>query len=185
MARKQPEVTAATRAKLVAAFWRLYAERPIEKVRVADITGLAGYNRSTFYEYFADVPQILESEEQALVELVEGHAKETDAFDPAQMLSAISEIYEANGDKIALLLGERGDPGFARMFKDALFPAFRELRGAPCDERASLVFEFGISGLLAAFAQWRDDENRMPAEDFAVLMRSVVTSGTVPTLQDL
>jgi len=113
MAKKQPEVTAATRAKLVAAFWRLYAERPIEKVRVADVTGLAGYNRSTFYEYFADVPQILESEEQALVELVERHAKDTDISDPAQVLAAISEIYEANGDKIALLLGERGDPGFA------------------------------------------------------------------------
>lgn len=63
MVRKQPEVTVATRARLVDAFWGLYAEKPIEKIRVRDVTDWAGCNRTTFYEYFADVPQILESEE--------------------------------------------------------------------------------------------------------------------------
>ena len=57
---KQPEVTAATRARLMDAFWALYRERPMEKITVSSIVKLAGVHRSTFYEYFQDVYDVLE-----------------------------------------------------------------------------------------------------------------------------
>ena len=49
--KKQPQVTEQTRANLREAFWNLYAERPIERISVREITDRAGYNRATFYLY--------------------------------------------------------------------------------------------------------------------------------------
>lgn len=58
---KQPEITEQTRKNIVMAFCRLYEEKPIEKISVKDVIALAGYNRSTFYEYFTDNMHFLNS----------------------------------------------------------------------------------------------------------------------------
>lgn len=42
-------------------FWRLYTAKPISKISVKDICALAGYNRGTFYRYYSDVYEVLES----------------------------------------------------------------------------------------------------------------------------
>ena len=49
----------ATRQALMDAFWTLYKKKRIEKITVKNITDAAGYNRSTFYQYFLDVYDIL------------------------------------------------------------------------------------------------------------------------------
>ena len=46
--KKQPEVTAATRQKLMDAFWTLYKEKAIDKISIAEITNITGNNRGTF-----------------------------------------------------------------------------------------------------------------------------------------
>ena len=48
------------------AFWRLYAAKPISKISVKDICALAGYNRGTFYRYYSDVYEVLESIENEI-----------------------------------------------------------------------------------------------------------------------
>ncbi|MCP1146629.1 TetR/AcrR family transcriptional regulator [Lysinibacillus endophyticus] len=47
-----------TKSNLASAYWTLYKENGVQKVTVKDITSLAGYNRSTFYEYFKDVQDV-------------------------------------------------------------------------------------------------------------------------------
>lgn len=49
--RKKPEQTEMTRSSFQNAFWILYEKRSIEKITVKDICNMAGYNRSTFYQY--------------------------------------------------------------------------------------------------------------------------------------
>lgn len=107
-----------------------------------------------------------------------------EAADPGQALSLLFDIYETHGSQFSLLLGESGDPRFARMFKDALLPSFEELRGAPGSERALLVFEFGISGLIAAFSRWSSSEHRIPMEEFAAVMHNIIEGGVLPALRE-
>ena len=52
---KRPELTEQTKRNLRTAFWSLYAQKPLEKISVREITALAGYNRGTFYLYYQDV----------------------------------------------------------------------------------------------------------------------------------
>ena len=45
--KKQPHITEQTKNNLRIAFWSLYAQKPIEKISIKEITELAGYNRET------------------------------------------------------------------------------------------------------------------------------------------
>ena len=52
---KKPLQSAATRQKLIDAFWELYTVKGIEQISVKEITDSAGCNRGTFYLHFKDV----------------------------------------------------------------------------------------------------------------------------------
>ena len=40
------------------AFWKLYSKKEISKIRISEITNLAGYNRGVFYLYFKNIYEI-------------------------------------------------------------------------------------------------------------------------------
>ncbi len=65
--KKQPELTAQTKQNIIDAFWQIYCNRGIEKITVKEITAKAGYNRSTFYEYFIGAHAVLEEIENSLL----------------------------------------------------------------------------------------------------------------------
>ena len=68
--KKHPEATALTRENLLQAFWSLYCRKEITHISVKQITDRAGYNRSTFYEYFVDT-DLLNQLEDSLIERIE------------------------------------------------------------------------------------------------------------------
>ncbi len=89
--KRQPQVTEQTRANLREAFWDLYAERPIERISVREITDRAGYNRATFYLYYHDVYELLNEIESTVLgnierlvqgRLLQGHARLLAAHGP-------------------------------------------------------------------------------------------------------
>ena len=65
---KRPELTEQTKRNLRTAFWSLYAQKPLEKISVREITALAGYNRGTFYLYYQDVYDLLNQIEDELLD---------------------------------------------------------------------------------------------------------------------
>ena len=56
---KRSERTQQTKADFQEAFWRLYSTTPMEKITVAQVCQLAGYNRATFYLHFSDIYDFL------------------------------------------------------------------------------------------------------------------------------
>lgn len=68
--KKQPQITEQTKANLKDAFWKLYTEKPIEKISIKEITDLAGYNRGTFYLYYKDVYDIFSQIEDELLDKI-------------------------------------------------------------------------------------------------------------------
>lgn len=65
--KKQPQITEKTRQKFVEVFCELYSQKPIEKISVQEIANKSGYNRSTFYQYFTDIYELLDSVENDLL----------------------------------------------------------------------------------------------------------------------
>lgn len=61
------EIISNTKQDLIDAFWYFYCNKRIEKITIKEITLKAGYNRSTFYEYFIDIYDVLEQIESSLI----------------------------------------------------------------------------------------------------------------------
>lgn len=179
--KRQPQVTEQTRANLREAFWYLYAERPIERISVREITDRAGYNRATFYLYYHDVYELLNEIESTVLgnieRLVQGRLLQGDTLDFSQHMGLILRLAQRSRDYTRVLLGPHGDPAFSDRLKQIISPLVDRffLPEAQLDEQASdIVREFYLSGILAIIRTWTADEDPMPIDQLIQLVMRIV-----------
>lgn len=179
--RKQPQVTAQTRSNLRQAFWDLYAERPLEKISVREITDRAGYNRATFYLYYHDVYELLGEIEDQLLDVIERLVNERlmrgEKLDFSQHMSLILRLADRSREYTRVLLGERGDPAFAQRLKKILSPLVDRffLPEEPLGEQAEgIVREFYLSGIVATIRAWTSERDPMPIQQLIDIISRVV-----------
>lgn len=164
---KQTERTAQTKADLVDAFWKLYKEKPINKITVKEVTDTAGYYRSTMYYYFEDVYAILDYIEKSVMQDWEDSL--TIALQNGQaiflqnnihtIINQITPFYARNGEYIAVLLSSNGDPLFQQKIKDTLRYRLFTMLDIPLHTiEAEIFFEGVSSGMLALFVKWYDEK---------------------------
>ena len=179
--RKQPQVTEQTRANLRQAFWELYAEKPVEKISVREITDRAGYNRATFYLYYHDVYELLEEIEATVLGNIERLVNERllkgEKLEFSQHMSLILRLAQRSRDYTRVLLGPHGDPAFSDRLKEIISPLVDRffLPEAELDEQARrVVREFYLSGILATIRTWTAEEDPMPIDQLIQLVVRIV-----------
>ena len=183
--KKQPEITAQTREKLIQAFWSLYCEKKIEHITIKEITDKAGYHRSTFYEYFVDIYDVLNQLEDSLLEHIEMNIiNRLDGELSDDLAQKIATIYDEKGEYISVLLGENGDPNFLNKIKGVMRPALTEAFGLSEDEfHTSYLFEFASSGILSVVTHWYKNGKNLPSQELVELVRSMLMGGVFPLIQ--
>jgi AcrR family transcriptional regulator len=183
--KKQPGLTAQTRENLIQAFWSLYRQNRIERITVQEITAKAGYHRSTFYEYFVDIDDILNQLEAALLEYMKEQlltGLESGLYD--DFIQRLADVYESRGDYLGTLLGEKGDPQFARKLKTIMRSALTNAFGLPEDDiHTAYLFEFGISAIIGTITHWYQSQEDLPSKEMVRLLRSMLNSGIGPEIQ--
>ena len=174
--KKQPEVTERTKAMLMDTFWQLYCQKGIHKITVKDVTDKAGYNRSTFYQYFTDVYDVLNQIEDSLIEYVAENSQESLMSDGGDdTIQHLAQLYDSKGAYLSVLLGNGGDPMFVNKLKSVIRPLVMSRVGRnKTDFRTELLFEFAISGVLAAVTFWHNQGKIIPAEQIVVLVRTML-----------
>ena len=179
--RRQPQVTEQTRANLRQAFWELYAERPVEKISVREITDRAGYNRATFYLYYHDVYELLAEIEDQVLGVIERLVNERllkgDRLDFSQHMGLILRLAQRSRDYTRVLLGPHGDPAFTQRLKGILSPLIDRffLPEEPLGQQAEhIVREFYLSGIVATIRTWTAEEDPMPIEQLIGVIVNVV-----------
>ncbi len=182
--KKQPEITALTRNNLITAFWDLYVNNRIEKISIKQVTDKAGYNRSTFYEYFTDVYDLLEQlENNLLLYIKEQIANELRDNPQGDTATSIANLYDSKGEYLSVLLGDNGDPNFRRMLKETLRPTLFQSYGLSKDDvRKNYIFEFAISAIISTITFWYQNEKTMPSDELIQLIRSMLLKGVYPEL---
>ena len=178
--KKNPKKTAQTKAAIKAAFWTLYRENPITKITVQDVTNLADFNRSTFYQYFHDVYCLLEEIEDDIIQdwqstfsqlpfhsLVSHEVNE-------DTIEKIAAFYGKNGDYLSILLSPKGDPAFIHKLKNVIRPKiFSRIQIQDGNMEAMLAFEFVSSGVLAFISAWHENARTIPLAEAIEFMRSL------------
>ena len=186
---KRVEVTAQTKQNIIDAFWQLYCQYPLSQITVTAVIQRAGYNRSTFYEYFRDVADVLATLEATLIPTLETlPPMHTDTKQLGMPMAQFLQWYTQHAPYYAVLLGERGDPAFAGKLKQHLKPLVRQL--APVTnsrEHVSreIVLEYVLSALLGVMGYWYQHAPDMPIESLLQVMHRIMTTGAMPVLAAL
>lgn len=184
--KKQPEVTAATRKKLMDSFLELYKEKEINRITVSEITKKAGFNRGTFYAYFTDIYNLLELLED---ETVNDISKRFQACFEGQLpidfqvfSGKCAEIFAENGDRLFFLINSSRNNKVAVKLKNALLPIVISYSGfSLLEERKDIEFiqSFIFSAMLGMITYWYDTGKEMDVKEFVKLAQSLVANGVL------
>lgn len=182
---KQPDVTDKTRSALVDSFWRLYGDAAVNQIKIRAITDTAGYNRSTFYQYFDDIYDLLDHAEAVLLEDMTAYYRDVLGViggkgEPAGFVEKATAAYEHFGFYLSKLLGPNGDPSFAARYRASIKPLLVEEFGFDVDDPATdIVCEFCLGALVSCVSYWYENGKPIPAERLARLFHLLLTEGAV------
>lgn len=187
---KQPEVTAATRKKIMDAFWTEYITTPITKITVSTITKSAGIHRSTFYEYFNDIYDLLEQFENDFLEVlkqdflvvVKKHASQLEALPLSENLTAFMDstlsFFSEYGDLLYHLSGPSGDPAFRKKLYHLFKMNFVELHQIPeSSPYADYLSSFFFSLILNNLEYWFEHKESITIQEVVTLSYQILGNG--------
>ncbi|MDO5602811.1 MAG: TetR/AcrR family transcriptional regulator [Oscillospiraceae bacterium] len=190
--KKQPEVTAATRQKIMDAFWKLYKEKAIEKISIAEITKITGNNRGTFYHYFKDVYAVLEQIEADLIKQVNTEVNEalrncsfeSNTRDINVLYSISTPIFKRHEEKIFTLLGKNGDPKFTDEFRESMRAVLIQFWNLPNKiEHEDYLMEYAYSAMIGLMAKWYENGNDLTDDEFFRMAQGLVANGILGYLK--
>ncbi len=181
---KQPEITMQTRKNLADAFWQIYCEKRIEKITVKEITTKAGYNRSTFYEYYTDVYDVLEQIEVSVLPDIEKHKKMIPNGSMQFPLKHLVEVYNKNKQFFIVLLGKNGDPAFQEKMKNTYKDLVRPMVQLyePDDYKLECSLEYAMSAIIGVMTYCFTREEQPDIEKTVVLLNDFMNNGVIGLL---
>lgn len=169
--KKNPEQTRITRKNFQDAFWILYTKQSIDRITVKDICNLAGYNRSTFYQYYKDVYDVLHKFEIELLgevdEFVVNLMEQASNLNASEAFQAILGIFARFSQYTTVLFGPHGDSEFMHKVIENLKPIWMKYffnTDRYTSAEVDLLAESYLSGLLSMYRKWFIDPNGVSME---------------------
>ncbi len=185
--KKQPEVQARTRQKLIDAFFELGKDKKISQITVGELARLAGYNRSTFYEYFLDMPDLIrQAEEDLLAQIRENISQELKPICHADLDASQSTFrffFQMLNEPMYCLMGPNGDPSFFSKVKDMLFSMLSrmpEMEQVPTNY--DYIIAFVYSGAIGYLQHWHTQGKSMPEQELFDLGYRLISRGALDVL---
>ncbi len=173
--KKQPERTAMTRSTLIDTFVKLSEKKPVDKITVSEICSTAGYNRSTFYQYFRDTQHLLSCiEDDFLIYIKDTVVSQIGGVRPEQFfIDSFMRINAEKRDILKLLLGKSSS--FPAKLKVAMIPLYAAKMHMPADDEQTIYkLDFYLSGIISVLSRWVTSETPMPVEEYALFMKQIV-----------
>ncbi|MCD8088565.1 MAG: TetR/AcrR family transcriptional regulator [Oscillospiraceae bacterium] len=183
--KKLPEITERTRRRFVDSFWSLVREKPIGKIAVSELTRRAGYNRSTFYEYFLDTDDLLAYVEEELLEQMKQtiHQLPPENQSPGVLFQ---NIFAIMNEELYLLIGPNGDLSFLEKIKKELLPLAEAYFPIPKDApNFDYLVCFANAAMFGLLQHWHEEGKNINAEEISALMQNLVLNGLLAYIPPL
>lgn len=165
-------------------FMELYAQNGINNITINALCKECNISRSTFYLYFDDKYQVLESVEDELLSILWGINLELDQCD-LELVKAgkpLPNAYETvrflkeNAEAFKALLGTNGDPRFTHKFRKdierSFLGRFWAEKGNPRD--AGIACTLFASGLIALYTHLLFDNPQVTEEEFSIILGNLL-----------
>lgn len=187
---KQPEITTATRKKIMDAFWGQYKTTPIDKISISAITKSAGIHRSTFYEYFKDIYDLLEQLENDLLEQIKNdflliarkrisQLKELPCSDNLNIfINSTLSFFTEYGDLLYHLSGPSGDPAFRKKLYHLFKINFTDMHDIPENSPyADYLSSFVFAVILNNMEYWFEHKDSITMQEVITLTYKLMGNG--------
>lgn len=159
------------------AFWQLYSEKDINKIRIVEITDLAGYNRGVFYSYYKNIYEMFDAiEREIMLEIKEiSHLIQSFILDETynqDKLAVIINNYKKNEQYLKVLFTKSDNPRFMmrikKMLKDNLIKEAK--KAGSTKENIEYYIEYYVSGMLNLLIYWFVNGSKLAVDEFSKLV---------------
>lgn len=176
------------------AFWELYAQKDIEKIKISEITNLAGFNRSAFYTYFNNIYDVFSQIETDIMQEI---VKITvymhdfiihDDFDKDK-LEPVLDLYKKNEKYLKVLLTKNDNPRFMYRLKKILHENLYKniIADNLTVEQKHLEYyvEYYISGFINIIIYWFTKGSNITEDEFSSIAKDVVNKSSASILKEI
>ncbi len=181
-----------TAEALKEAFWKLYSEKDIDKIKISEITDAAGFNRGVFYSYYKNIYEVYNIIERDIMQKIKEISMLMQSFvmdsSSCERLALIIEIYNKNEKYLKVLFTKDDNPRFMvrmkKMLKENLINEYKRKNNIT-DKTMEYYIEFYVSGMLNLLIHWCINSNKLSIDEFAELLKNLVRTEPVNMLKQI
>lgn len=187
---KYTKKTDYTKQFLQTALIEAIEEKPFSKITVNNIADRAHVNRSTFYRYYDDKYQLLETIENRLIGIVTREKVTADPLidNPDQRQQAYRtalNYFQSNRKELHALLGNNGDQLFETKLIHTFNQRYTSLMGASQQFEVQIVRVTVIAMIIQALKYWIIFGQEVSWEQMAAIMEKIIDAGPLNYLKEL
>ena len=171
-----------TRQAFMQAFCQLYKNKPLNQITIQAIARRAGYNRSTFYQYFLGIDDILEAAEEELINRIMSNLNNSDNLD--DIIKCAIQSYEEKSDYSDALFGKYGAGHFLIKLRDRIRSAVKEKNISDDNTIMEYLIEYRIDTSLSLFNLWLVRNKDLSTDELAKLISDLCCGGLSAVLQN-
>lgn len=160
-----------TKTMMKSALLELLENKPLEKITVTDVCGLADVNRSTFYAYYGDVGMLLtEIEDDVLGQLPVPPDADLSGEGFIDLLEGFFDYVRNNERLFRILLVRRDSGSFNRKLVNTVMEKYR----SPLDRSDELTDRYGyiycVNGVIGILKEWINSDFPISSRSFAEIV---------------
>ncbi|MCD8023386.1 MAG: TetR/AcrR family transcriptional regulator [Lachnospiraceae bacterium] len=172
--KKYVKATNATREAFINAFFMLAHKEKIYQITIHEITDLAGYNRATFYRYFADIYALVEYAEDEFLQNTWKAIEEkcgNSQVGERLFFETMIQCFRKNKYRVSILLSEENRSHFLRRINENVAKNLsRPELNTPKKNAIRNIYFFGIFYAISINLQSRD---ALPDEDLLDIIQNM------------
>lgn len=171
-----------TKKQLEEVLFNLLKIKDINKITVKEITTLADINRSTFYDHYSDVYDLLESVQTRILNDINDINKNVtiSSFSKSDFnqLSLVLKYIKDNKEIFNILLNGHGNLHFTANLRKIISEKFlKDFIGKDSySTKDSLLSSFFISGCLGLIQNWVKTDTQIPINQLTEIMKQLIVT---------
>lgn len=164
------------------AFSLVGEDKPVSKISVSEVASKAGYNRSTFYEYFDDIEDLYNSLESFVISEVKQNFEEVIKKSDFRntFLAAFEKIQKHYSMYFNLLMNRYNYFEFSGKLIHTVSPILISNFSLPKDHpRSYYLVEVYFHTVLTALKYWIIQKRSTPLSELSDIIQKILTNGVV------
>lgn len=173
----------------IIAFWKLYEKKPIEKISVRELCEIAGYNRTTFYNYYIDIYDLLEYAIEDLTQPIKDALEKIDdikiLFEGDAIQKLVLFILKRNNYCIELLIKHRQYDILVEKMKAILFSAIRQkTEGKSLNKNIEYIAAYHFSAVFGILKHWFEADKNLKDDELVEIAYKLSSQGALTLIHD-